>query len=116
MFIGVLLSLVGGGIWIMIFVLNFFVLFYFVCGNKLVKVFKWELYFVDFMKLFVVIMMVIFFVFGLIFIFIIIEKYLLLEFLFEVCLVFGIIGLLFGIIVDLSNVGKCVIMIVMFIG
>ncbi|MBY4603629.1 MULTISPECIES: TrkH family potassium uptake protein [Bacillus] len=116
MFIGASPSSVGGGIRTTTFALNLLALFHFARGNKSVKVFKRELHPADLMKSLVVTMMAILLVFGSTLILTITEKHSLLELLFEVCSAFGTTGLSLGITADLSNVGKCVIMIVMFIG
>lgn len=116
MFIGASPSSVGGGIRTTTFALNLLALFHFARGNKAVKVFKRELHPADLMKSLVVTMMAILLVFGATLILTVTEKHSLLELLFEVCSAFGTTGLSLGITADLSNVGKCVIMIVMFIG
>lgn len=116
MFIGASPSSVGGGIRTTTFALNLLALFHFARGNKAVKVFKRELHPADLMKSLVVTMMAILLVFGATLILTITEKHSLLELLFEVCSAFGTTGLSLGITADLSSVGKCVIMIVMFIG
>ncbi|MEG7378616.1 TrkH family potassium uptake protein [Bacillus subtilis] len=116
MFIGASPSSVGGGIRTTTFALNLLALFHFARGNKSVKVFKRELHPADLMKSLVVTMMAILLVFGATLILTITEEHSLLEILFEVCSAFGTTGLSLGITADLSNVGKCVIMIVMFIG
>ncbi|MED1124035.1 TrkH family potassium uptake protein [Bacillus atrophaeus] len=116
MFIGASPSSVGGGIRTTTFALNLLALFHFARGNKAVKVFKRELHPADLMKSLVVTMMAILLVFGSTLILTITEKHSLLEILFEVCSAFGTTGLSLGITADLSDIGKCVIMVVMFIG
>ncbi|WP_343310411.1 TrkH family potassium uptake protein [Bacillus atrophaeus] len=116
MFIGASPSSVGGGIRTTTFALNLLALFHFARGNKAVKVFKRELHPADLLKSLVVTMMAILLVFGSTLILTITEKHSLLELLFEVCSAFGTTGLSLGITADLSDIGKCVIMIVMFIG
>ncbi|PJY98928.1 MULTISPECIES: TrkH family potassium uptake protein [Bacillus] len=116
MFIGASPSSVGGGIRTTTFALNLLALFHFARGNKSVKVFKRELHPADLMKSLVVAMMAILLVFGATLILTITEEHSLLEILFEVCSAFGTTGLSLGITADLSSVGKCVIMICMFIG
>ncbi|MCY8487568.1 TrkH family potassium uptake protein [Bacillus atrophaeus] len=116
MFIGASPSSVGGGIRTTTFALNLLALFHFARGNKAVKVFKRELHPADLMKSLVVTMMAILLVFGSTLILTITEKHSLLELLFEVCSAFGTTGLSLGITADLSDIGKCVIMVVMFIG
>jgi len=44
------------------------------------------------------------------------ENFTLMQIIFEVCSAFGSVGLSMGITPDLSNTGKIVIMIIMFIG
>lgn len=69
------------------------------------------------MKSLVVTMMAILLVFGSTLILSVTEKnQTLLGLLFEVCSAFGTTGLSLGITPHLSDIGKCVIMIVMFIG
>ncbi|MCY7919742.1 TrkH family potassium uptake protein [Bacillus vallismortis] len=116
MFIGASPSSVGGGIRTTTFALTLLALFHFARGNKSVKVFKRELHPADLMKSLVVAMMAILLVFGATLILTITEEHSLLEILFEVCSAFGTTGLSLGITADLSSVGKCVIMICMFIG
>ncbi|MED1015249.1 TrkH family potassium uptake protein [Bacillus atrophaeus] len=116
MFIGASPSSVGGGIRTTTFALNLLALFHFARGNKAVKVFKRELHPADLLKSLVVTMMAILLVFGSTLILTITEKHSLLELLFEVCSAFGTTGLSLGITADLSDIGKCVIMVVMFIG
>ncbi|ARW06431.1 TrkH family potassium uptake protein [Bacillus atrophaeus] len=116
MFIGASPSSVGGGIRTTTFALNLLALFHFARGNKAVKVFKRELHPADLMKSLVVTMMAILLVFGSTLILTITEQHSLLELLFEVCSAFGTTGLSLGITADLSDIGKCVIMVVMFIG
>lgn len=117
MFIGASPSSVGGGIRTTTFALNLLALFHFARGNKAVKVFKRELHQADVMKSLVVTMMAILLVFGSTLILAVTEKnQTLLGLLFEVCSAFGTTGLSLGITPHLSDIGKCVIMIVMFIG
>ncbi|MCG8395518.1 TrkH family potassium uptake protein [Bacillus atrophaeus] len=116
MFIGASPSSVGGGIRTTTFALNLLALFHFARGNKAVKVFKRELHPADLVKSLVVTMMAILLVFGSTLILTITEKHSLLELLFEVCSAFGTTGLSLGITAELSDIGKCVIMVVMFIG
>ncbi|MDZ5470515.1 TrkH family potassium uptake protein [Bacillus sp. 31A1R] len=116
MFIGASPSSVGGGIRTTTFALNMLFIYHFARGNRHIKVFKREIHEDDIMKSLAVTMLAV----GLCFISMvtlsITESHSFLELLFEVCSAFGTTGLSMGITADLSSVGKCVIMLLMFIG
>lgn len=116
MFIGASPSSVGGGIRTTTFALNLLALYHFAKGNKTIKIFKRELHEDDVKKSLVVTLMAFVLCFGSVFILSITEKFTLIEILFEVCSAFGTTGLSMGITADLSTIGKCIIMILMFIG
>lgn len=116
MFVGASPSSVGGGIRTTTFALNLLALFHFARGNKSVKIFKRELYKEDLYKSLVVTMMAILLVFASTLLLTITEKHSFIAVLFEVCSAFGTTGLSLGITPELTVLGKCVLMIVMFIG
>ncbi|MGG3573152.1 TrkH family potassium uptake protein [Bacillus gobiensis] len=116
MFVGASPSSVGGGIRTTTFALNLLALFHFARGNKSVKIFKRELYQEDLLKSLVVTMMAILLVFASTLLLTITEKHSFVAVLFEVCSAFGTTGLSIGITPDLTPFGKCVLMIIMFIG
>lgn len=116
MFIGASPSSVGGGIRTTTFALNILYLYHFAKGNRHIKIFKRELHEDDIRKSLAVTMLA----FGLCSLALIIlsitENHSLLELIFEICSAFGTTGLSMGITPELSTVGKCVTMILMFIG
>lgn len=116
MFIGASPSSVGGGIRTTTFAINILFLYHFAKGKKHIKVFNRELHDEDITKSFAITFMAA----GLCGISIIIlsitETHSLMEIVFEICSAFGTTGFSMGITADLSIVGKCVIMILMFIG
>jgi potassium uptake TrkH family protein len=116
MFIGASPSSVGGGIRTTTFALNILYLWHFAKGNKHIKIFRRELHEDDIRKSLAVTMLAFVLCFGSLVVLSISEKHSLLELLFEICSAFGTTGLSMGITSDLSSVGKCVIMILMFIG
>lgn len=116
MFVGASPSSVGGGIRTTTFALNLLALFHFARGNKSVKIFKRELYQEDLLKSLVITMMAMLLVFASTLLLTITEKYSFITVLFEVCSAFGTTGLSMGITPELTSFGKCVLMIVMFIG
>ena len=75
-----------------------------------------ELHQADINKSLMVTMMAFILVFGATFLLSLTEHNTLLENLFEVCSAFGTTGLSLGITSDLTVFGKCIIMVVMFIG
>lgn len=116
MFIGASPSSVGGGIRTTTFALNIMFIYHYANGNRHIKIFKREIHEEDIIKSMVVTILA----FGLCFVATVIlcitENAPLIKILFEVCSAFGTTGLSLGLTPELSNVGKCVIMILMFIG
>ncbi|PLR69365.1 TrkH family potassium uptake protein [Bacillus sp. UMB0893] len=116
MFIGASPSSVGGGIRTTTFALNILSIYHFAKGNKTIKIFKRELHEDDVKKSLVVTLMAFVLCFTSVFILSITEPFPFIALLFEVCSAFGTTGLSMGITPDLSIIGKCIIMILMFIG
>ncbi|WP_078547953.1 TrkH family potassium uptake protein [Litchfieldia alkalitelluris] len=116
MFIGASPSSVGGGIRTTTFALNILFLFHFARGKKNIKIFKRELLEEDVIKSLVVTMMAMLLCFTSLIILSITEPFSLIEILFEVCSAFGTTGLSMGITPYLSDIGKFVIMFLMFVG
>lgn len=116
MFIGASPSSVGGGIRTTTFAINLLFLYHFAKGNRSIKIFKRELAEEDIIKSLVVSMMAVIICFSATVILSITEKHSLIEIIFEVASAFGTTGLSMGITPDLSNIGKVIIMILMFIG
>jgi potassium uptake TrkH family protein len=116
MFIGASPSSVGGGIRTTTFALNILFLYHFANGNRHIKIFKREIHEDDLMKSLAVSLMAVGLVLLSLIVLSISENQSLLELLFEICSAFGTTGLSMGITSDLSTIGKCVIMVLMFIG
>ncbi len=116
MFIGASPSSVGGGIRTTTFAINILFLFNFARGNKSIKIFKREIHEVDIRKSLIVTIFAFFTCFASVFILSISENFTVMEILFEVASAFGTCGLSTGITPDLSNFGKILIMLLMFIG
>ncbi|MEH7387997.1 TrkH family potassium uptake protein [Bacillus sp. JJ1521] len=116
MFIGASPSSVGGGIRTTTFAINILFLFNFARGNKSIKIFKREIHEEDIRKSLIVTIFAFFTCFLSIFILTITEEFTFMEILFEVASAFGTCGLTMGITPDLSNFGKILIMLLMFIG
>ncbi|MEI2664977.1 TrkH family potassium uptake protein [Rossellomorea sp. LJF3] len=116
MFIGASPSSVGGGIRTTTFALNILFLFHFAKGNQTIKIFKREIHHQDVIKSLVVTMMAIFICFLSVIILTFTEDHSIMEIVFEVASAFGTTGLSMGITSELSSIGKCVIIVLMFIG
>jgi potassium uptake TrkH family protein len=117
MFIGASPSSVGGGIRTTTFALNILFLFHFARGNKNIKIFKREIHEEDVTKSVVVTIMATFLCFLAVSILSITDSnHSLIQIIFEVTSAFGTTGLSMGITPELSTIGKCVIMFLMFIG
>lgn len=116
MFIGASPSSVGGGIRTTTFALNILYLYHFAKGNRHIKVFNRELHEDDIRKSLAVTMLAVGLIFSSLVVLSMSENQPLLKLLFEACSAFGTTGLSLGITEDLSVVGKCVIMLLMFIG
>lgn len=115
MFIGASQSSVGGGIRTTTFALNILFLFHFAKEIKQSKFLK-EIHQQDIIKSLVVTMMAIFLCFFSVIILTFTEDHSLMEIVFEVASAFGTTGLSMGITSELSSIGKCVIIGLMFIG
>lgn len=116
MFIGASPSSVGGGIRTTTFALNLLFIYHFARGTKSIKLFKREVHHADIIKSMVVTLVAIFICFVSIVILAATEPFTLLEIIFEVASAFGTTGLSLGITAGLSTGGKCIIILLMFIG
>ncbi|WP_099354121.1 TrkH family potassium uptake protein [Fredinandcohnia onubensis] len=116
MFIGASPSSVGGGIRTTTFAINILFLYHFARGNKNIKIFKREIHEDDIRKSLIVTIFAFFTCFISIFLLTITEDFTFTEIFFEVASAFGTCGLSMGITPDLSNFGKILIMLLMFIG
>jgi potassium uptake TrkH family protein len=116
MFIGASPSSTGGGIRTTTLALILLFFYHFARGNRSIKVFKRELHEEDIIKAFVVALMGLFICFISLIILSITENHGLTALIFEVASAFGTTGLSLGITPDLSNIGKCIIILLMFIG
>ncbi|MED4587924.1 TrkH family potassium uptake protein [Priestia flexa] len=116
MFIGASPSSVGGGIRTTTFALNILFLFYYARGSKTIKIFRREIHEDDITKSVAVSMFAIIICSTSVIILTITESFSLTEIIFEVCSAFGTTGLSMGITSGLSDVGKILIIILMFIG
>ncbi|MCD1163281.1 TrkH family potassium uptake protein [Peribacillus sp. N3] len=116
MFIGASPSSVGGGIRTTTLAIMILFLWNFMRGRRSIKVFKREIHPDDIRKATAVMIMGSLLCIMAVFILSITENFTLMQIIFEVCSAFGSVGLSMGITPDLSNTGKIVIMIIMFIG
>lgn len=117
MFIGASPSSVGGGIRTTTFALNLLFIWHFARGNKDIKIFRRELHHDDILKSLVITILAMIICFTSVVIMSITDKHLqLIEIIFEVCSAFGTTGLSMGITAELSNIGKIIIMVLMFVG
>ncbi|MBM7586597.1 Trk-type K+ transport system membrane component [Bacillus pakistanensis] len=116
MFIGASPSSVGGGIRTTTFAISVLFVIHFARGKDTVKVFRREIYQGDIIKAFVVIMLALIMCFTSIVILMLTEDFSIIQIVFEVCSAFGTTGMSLGITAELSNIGKIIIMILMFIG
>ncbi|MGG4266630.1 TrkH family potassium uptake protein [Peribacillus simplex] len=116
MFIGASPSSVGGGIRTTTLAIMFLFLWNFMRGRRSIKVFKREIHPDDIRKATAVMIMGSLLCIMAIFILSITENFTLIQIIFEVCSAFGSVGLSMGITPELSDIGKIVIMINMFIG
>ncbi|MFS0644619.1 TrkH family potassium uptake protein [Siminovitchia sp. 179-K 8D1 HS] len=116
MFIGASPSSVGGGIRTTTFALNILFLYHYARGNRSIKIFKREIHQDDVIKSLVVLLLAVL-IFG---ISVIVLSYTedagLLAIIFEVSSAFGTCGASMGITADLTNTGKWLLIILMFIG
>ncbi|MRH44549.1 TrkH family potassium uptake protein [Aquibacillus halophilus] len=116
MFIGASPSSVGGGIRTTTFAVILLLLFSFAKGQKNVKVFKREIHEDDIRKSVVVSFLAFMICFIAITILLETEQFSLMPIMFEVSSAFGTTGLSMGITPELSEIGKIVIIALMFIG
>ncbi|AWC32055.1 TrkH family potassium uptake protein [Bacillus cytotoxicus] len=116
MFIGASPSSVGGGIRTTTFAVNILSLYSFAKGGRTVRIFKRQLHEEDILKASVVMTMGILLCASALFILSITETAPLMKLIVEVCSAFGTTGLSTGITSDLTTVGKCVLIVLMFIG
>ncbi|MBY0120948.1 TrkH family potassium uptake protein [Bacillus sp. S/N-304-OC-R1] len=117
MFIGGSPNSVGGGIRTTTFALNMLFIYHFAKGNRDIKIFNRELHHDDIMKSLAITLLAIVMCFiSVLALSISDSKHQLIEIFFEVCSAFGTVGLSMGITSDLSVFGKCVLMVLMFIG
>ncbi|WP_033829378.1 TrkH family potassium uptake protein [Bacillus andreraoultii] len=116
MFIGASPSSVGGGIRTTTFAISLLFLYNFSRGNRTIKLFKREVHEDDIMKAFVVSIFGVIVCFVSVMILCVTEDLPLMSLVFEVCSAFGTSGMSLGITADLSNFGKIIIMLLMFIG
>lgn len=117
MFIGASPSSVGGGIRTTTFALNILFLYHFAKGNRDIKVFNRELHQDDILKsLAITILATVMCFISVVILSISESKHELIAIIVEVCSAFGTTGLSMGITSELSSFGKCVLMILMFIG
>ncbi|MFJ7929212.1 TrkH family potassium uptake protein [Peribacillus sp. NPDC096448] len=116
MFIGASPSSVGGGIRTTTLAIMILFLWNFMRGRRSIKVFKREIHPDDIRKATAVMIMGSLLCIMAVFILSITENFTLMQIIFEVSSAFGSVGLSMGITPDLSNTGKIVIMIIMFIG
>jgi potassium uptake TrkH family protein len=116
MFIGASPSSVGGGIRTTTFAISVLFIIHFARGKDTVKVFRREIYQGDIIKAFVVIILALIMCFTSVVILMLTEDFSIIQIVFEVCSAFGTTGMSLGITAELSNIGKIIIMILMFIG
>ncbi|WP_226038536.1 TrkH family potassium uptake protein [Aquibacillus saliphilus] len=116
MFIGASPSSVGGGIRTTTFAVILLLLFSFAKGQKNIKVFKREIHEDDIRKSVVVSFLAFLICFVAIVILLETEQFSLMPIMFEVSSAFGTTGLSMGITPELSQIGKMVIIALMFIG
>lgn len=116
MFIGASPNSVGGGIRTTTFALNILFVYHFAKGDKDIKVFGREIHEDDLFKSLAVSLMAVFLCFFSLFILSITEDFSIEKLFVEICSAFGTTGFSAGITPHLSNIGKCTIMFLMFIG
>lgn len=116
MFIGASPSSVGGGIRTTTVAILVLFVWNFARGRKSIKVFNREIDPYDIYKAVAVFLIGSSLCMISIFLLIITEDFSIAQIIFEVCSAFGSVGLSLEITADLSTFGKCVIMLLMFIG
>ncbi|MBS4203988.1 TrkH family potassium uptake protein [Lederbergia citrea] len=116
MFIGASPSSVGGGIRTTTFALNILFLFHFARGNTTIKIFKREIHQEDVIKALVVLMLAVILSGTSILLLSITEDASLIAIIFEVASAFGTCGASMGITPYLTDFGKSLLILLMFIG
>lgn len=116
MFIGASPSSVGGGIRTTTFALNILFLFHYARGSRTIKIFKREIHPEDVLKSLTVLLLAVILHALSILILSLTEDASLVAIIFEVSSAFGTCGASMGITPDLSNVGKWLLILLMFIG
>ncbi|WP_368987010.1 TrkH family potassium uptake protein [Caldifermentibacillus hisashii] len=116
MFIGASPSSVGGGIRTTTFAIIILFLYHYSRGNQAIKIFKREIHEGDVVKAFVVSIFAVMVCFGSVVLLCFTEDVPVITLIFEVCSAFGTSGMSLGITAELSNIGKIIIMLLMFIG
>ncbi|MBS4198742.1 TrkH family potassium uptake protein [Bacillus sp. FJAT-49732] len=116
MFIGASPSSVGGGIRTTTFALNILFLFHFARGRSSIKVFQREIHQNDVIKSLVVLMLAVILTGMSILLLSITEDASLISIIFEVASAFGTCGASMGITPYLSDFGKSILILLMFIG
>ncbi|SFL59103.1 potassium uptake protein, TrkH family [Paenibacillus sp. 1_12] len=117
MFIGGSPNSVGGGIRTTTFALNMLFVYHFAKGNREIKVFKRELHQDDIMKsLAITFLAILMCSISVVVLSMTDQQHSLISIFLEVCSAFGTVGLSMGITPDLSIYGKCILMVLMFIG
>ncbi|WP_226578144.1 TrkH family potassium uptake protein [Halobacillus litoralis] len=116
MFIGASPSSVGGGIRTTTFALVVIFVLTFARGGNHIRIFRREVHAEDLNKAVVVTIVALFVCFSAVIVLSITEPFTLNEIVFEVCSAFGTVGLSLGITSGLTTFGKCVLMLLMFLG
>lgn len=116
MFIGASPSSVGGGIRTTTFAISLLFIYHFARGNESIKIFKREIYDIDVRKSLVVFLLAVIICFTSSVILSLTENHSFLAIVVEVTSAFGTSGLSLGITSELSNIGKFVLILLMFIG
>lgn len=116
MFIGASPSSVGGGIRTTTVAIMVLFVWNFARGRRSIKVFEREIHPEDVLKASAVLVVGSLICILSVFILMITEDFTLMQIIFEVCSAFGSVGLSLGITPELSEFGKVIIMILMFIG
>ncbi len=116
MFIGASPSSVGGGIRTTTIAIMVLFVWNYARGRRSIKVFEREIHPDDILKASAVMVLGSVICLLSIFMLMVSEDFTLIEIIFEVCSAFGSVGLSLGITAELSEFGKVVIMILMFIG
>lgn len=117
MFIGASPSSVGGGIRTTTFAIAVLFLINFARGKEDIQIFGREIYLIDVYRSYVVIILASTMVLISTMLLLLTEKSAsLLQIVFEITSAFGTCGMSLGITTDLSSPGKCIIMVLMFVG